>query len=161
MAENEEIKIVKIDWDVFFAAAEAGDPTVLALIRETLQEIFDTTGKKFPGVKYETRFTLKDEALVPFALDGDWEPLASYIEKGGDINDDIRKFIVDVLKGKVRRPKNRPRRAATLLHHAKIAWHVREWTAEGLEPEAAIEKAMEFFNVDRRTVQRAMKDVAF
>jgi hypothetical protein len=108
----------------------------------------------------EVSFELEDDALVPFALGGDWKPLISYIEKGGDINGDIRNFILDVLKGKVRRPNNRPRRAATLLHHAKIAWHVRKWRADGLRPEAAIEKAIQTFDVDRRTVQRALKDCA-
>ena len=120
----------------------ARDPTAWAILRE------------------EVHFELEDDALVRFALDGDWKPLISYIEKGGDINGDIRNFILDVLKGKVRRPNNRPRRAATLLRHAKIAWHVRKWRAGGLRPEAAIEKAIQTFDVDRRTVQRALKDCA-
>ena len=120
----------------------ARDPTAWAILRE------------------EVHFELEDDALVPFALDGDRKPLISYIEKGGEINGDKRNFILDVLKGEVRRPNNRPRRAATLLHHAKIAWYVRKWRADGLRPEAAIEKAMQTFGMDRRTVQRALKDRA-
>jgi hypothetical protein len=162
MAEDEEIKF-EIDWDVVRAAFLAGDPTWSAIILEAAQELFETTGKVLAGVKMTIHFTLEDDALVPFALDGDWEPLASYIEKGGDINDDMRKFIVGVLRGKRKVPRKggRPPRAATLLHHAKIAWQVRKWRADGLGDEASIEKAMEFFDVDRRTVQRALKDVAF
>src|SRR5262249_41213856 len=116
---------IEIDWDEFFAAAEAGDPTALQILLEAVPEVFETTGKVPAGVKIEPRFTLEDNALIPFALDGDWEPLISYIEDGGDINNEIRNFILDVLRGEVKRPKRRPRRAATLFHHAKIAWHVR------------------------------------
>jgi hypothetical protein len=158
--DDGEVEVIGIDWDVFFAAAEAGDPVVLEILHETVQELFETTGRKLRGVKYETRFTIKDTGLVPFALDGDWEPLISYIEKGGDINrDDIRNFILDVLRGK-KRPKRRPRLAATFLHHMKIASYVRECRADELGPEASIQKAMEEFNIDRRTVQRALKDCA-
>jgi hypothetical protein len=156
--EDGEFERLEIDFDKFAAAGLAGDPTVRAIMLEAAQEIFETTGKVLPGVEIGVRITLEDDALVPFALDGDWEPLASYIEKGGDINNDMRKFIVDVLKGKVRRPKGSPPRAKTLLHHAEIAWHVRKWRTQGLGPEAAIEKVMEKFNIDRRTVQRALKD---
>jgi hypothetical protein len=152
-------EIVKTDWDMFWAAVKAGVPEARAAVLEAAQEIFETTGKVTPGIRIETH-TLKDSALVAFALDGDWEPLISYIEKGGDINNEVRTFILDVLKEKVRRPKHRPRRAATLLHHAKIAWLVRKWRADGLGDEASIEKAMEAFNIDRRTVQRALKDFA-
>jgi len=149
---------IEIDWDVFFAAGIASDPVVRAIMLQVAQEILDTTGKAPPGVVIG--FKVKDSALVPFALDGDWEPLISYIEQGGDINHEIRNFILDVLRGKVRRPNHRPRRAATLLHHAKIAWHVSKWRADGLGPEASIQKAIDVFGIDRTTVQRALKDCA-
>ena len=96
----------------------ARDPTAWAILRE------------------EVHFELEDDALVPFALDGDRKPLISYIEKGGDINGDIRNFILDVLKGKVRRPNNRPRHAATLLSPAHCATRcsqrISETTVHGL-----------------------------
>ena len=157
---EEEIEIVKIDLEKLLAAAQAGHPIARQIVFETVQEYYETTGKLMPGVRMNVRFELNDDALVPFALDGDREPLISYIEKGGDINrDDIRSFILDVLRGK-RPPKRRPRRAATFLHHAVIAWHVRKWRAAGLGPEAAIKQAIQAFDVDRTTVQRALKDCA-
>jgi hypothetical protein len=107
------------------------------------------------------RFVLAFEYLTPLALDGDLQPLISYIEEGGNLNrDEIRKYILNVLrKGKVPRPKRRPRSVSTLEHHFKIAVCVKIWRLRGLGLDAASEKAAETFDVDRATVYRALKDL--
>jgi hypothetical protein len=132
-------------------------------VREQMQPV-KVVGKLPPVARTDfdkIRFVLAFEFLIPLALDGDLQPLISYVEEGGDLNgDEIRKYVLNILrKGKVPRPKRRPRSVSTLEHHYRIAVCVKMWRLRGLGLDAASEKAAEIFDVDRATVYRALKDL--
>lgn len=91
------------------------------------------------------------------ALDGDWEPLIKHIATGGEITPAMRKFLVGVLKGELKRPRHRPPKQSTKERRNWIVCTVLQHEREGLSTEEAIQKAMALYAVDRRSVQRALK----
>jgi hypothetical protein len=81
---------------------------------------------------------------------GDWEFLASYIESGGniDVHKGLRQFIAGIVRGTTRRSANRNPKLGTVRRQYAIAQAAFR---------GGVDWAMETFNVDRRTVQRAQK----
>ena len=90
------------------------------------------------------------------ARDGDWESLARYLEAGEPVTPDVRKFLIEVLRGDRKRPNNRPSSANTLNREYEIAEFVMKLEDAG-KVRGAIAKAEEKFNCSRSTVQRALK----
>jgi hypothetical protein len=52
--------------------------------------------------------------VLHYAGAGDWRYVAHYIEEGGEIDGEMRKFLAAVLRGK-KRPNNKPPRSAHLF----------------------------------------------
>jgi hypothetical protein len=98
-------------------------------------------------------FPRQDPALTRAQI-GDWEELARHIEKGGDITDDMRKFIADVLRGRKRAVTHRPPKERVDERNKTIALVVRQLEESGLGATAAKQLAAEKFNLDFRSVQR-------
>ena len=48
-----------------------------------------------------------DKCALLAARDGDWEPLARYLEAGEPVTPDVRKFLIEVLRDDRKRPNNR------------------------------------------------------
>lgn len=114
-----------------------------------------------PGSKDGSGDKALDEDLNSDLFDyvrrtGDWDLLAGYIEDGGAISNEIRMYLVGILRGETR-SNNRPSKAQTLFWHRMIANFVLKREAGGVRPEAAIREACDCFGIDRRTVQRARK----
>jgi hypothetical protein len=82
---------------------------------------------------------------------GDWEFLASHIESGGDIDaiKGLRQFLAGVLRGQTRRSANRTPALRT---------ECRKYAIAQAASHGGIDRAMEEFNVNRRTVQRCVKE---
>jgi hypothetical protein len=100
---------------------------------------------------------LKSSPLDVARRYGDWDYLAVYIEDGGIISGEMRGFLAEILRGKIKRPNNRPGKLLTRAKSFLIAKFVLEQEGAGKRTEKAIADAVERFEVDRRTVQRALK----
>jgi hypothetical protein len=85
----------------------------------------------------------------------DWDMLAEYLEKEGEVTPDIRKFLVAMLRDEVKRPKRRPRKAAILVSHLEIAAFVFDQKQKGASD--PIQRAVKLFDRDSRFVHRAVK----
>jgi hypothetical protein len=61
--------------------------------------------------------------LRPAQKDGDWSPLAQYLDMGGEVTPAIRTFLAAVLRGEAKRPPKtrRPIKGATLTGQAEAA----------------------------------------
>jgi hypothetical protein len=81
---------------------------------------------------------------------GDWECLALYLEHGGDIDayKGLRRFIAGILRGETKRSANRI---------PKMATERRQYAIAQMAAGGRVEEAMRRFNVDRRTVRRAVQ----
>ena len=90
------------------------------------------------------------------ARDGDWESLARYLEAGEPVTPDVRKFLIEVLRGDRKRPNNRPSSANTLTREYEIAEFVMKQEDAG-KRRGAIAEAEKKFHCSRSTVQRAVK----
>ena len=95
-----------------------------------------------------------DKWVLLAARDGDWGSLARYLEAGEPVTPDIRKFLIELLRGDRKRPNNRP--AKTLTREYEIAEFVMKLEDAG-KGRGAIGKAESEFNCSRSTVQRALK----
>jgi hypothetical protein len=103
----------------------------------------------------------EDAALDSLFLDpatrGDWDELINHIEDGGKITNEMRKFVVGVLRGTIKRPSNRPRTQAKIREHIRMAGYV--WQIQKTDGrDKAIVKAAERFGIARRTMERILKD---
>jgi hypothetical protein len=94
-------------------------------------------------------------ALYAAAKRHDWQELARYIASGAEITPEIRKFIVAVLCGEVKRPKKRPPSSAAASRHNAVATFV--FLARRLGIKNATQKAGQKYNLDHRSVQRILK----
>ena len=97
-----------------------------------------------------------DKCALLAARDGDWEPLARYLEAGEPVTPDVRKFLIEVLRDIRKRPNNRAPSASTLTREYKIAEFVMKLEDAG-KGRGAIAEAENKFNCSRSTVQRAVK----
>ena len=111
---------------------------------------------QIPEAEAEKRFEFGDRwFLRPAIEDGDWDALAGHLERGFPVTPALRKFLAEVLRGEVRRPKNRPIKAATRTRQLKVAAFVFDLKQAGARD--PIKQATEAgFGMDRRTVQRAV-----
>ena len=111
---------------------------------------------QIPEAEAEKRFEFGDRwFLRPAIEDGDWDALAGYLERGFPVTPAIRKFLVEVLRGEAKRPKNRPIKAVTRTRQLKVAAFVFDLKQTGARD--PIKQAEEVFGMDRRAVQRAVK----
>jgi hypothetical protein len=92
-----------------------------------------------------------------WARRGDWRYLASHIELGEIINEDIRAFLVQVLRQEVARPNNRAQTQLKISESFVRAMRVCEEIERGAGREAAINKVADQFEIDRATVRRALR----
>ena len=90
------------------------------------------------------------------ARDGDWEPLARYLEAGELVTPDIRKFLIELLRDDRKRPNNRHSSANTLTRDYEIAEFVMKQEDAG-KGRGVIAEAEKKFHCSRSTVQRALK----
>jgi hypothetical protein len=97
-----------------------------------------------------------DRALKAAKEDHDWDVLAEYLEKKGEVTPDIREFLVAILRKEAKRPNRRPRNAAAILvPHLEIAAFVFDRKQNG--EKYPIQQAAKFFRRDSRFVHRAVK----
>jgi hypothetical protein len=105
-----------------------------------------------PPVKAE----FGDRFLKPAIEDGDWDPLADYLDRGFPLTAAIRNFLVEVLRGEQKRPKShRPKKMVTPTAYLEVAAFVLDLKQKGARD--PIKQATEAgFGMDRRTIQRAV-----
>lgn len=105
--------------------------------------------------------------LIDESRKGNRAPLIRYLDdpKAPPITEGLRKFIAGILRGDERPPRHRPKSEAARRRNRAISWFVALRRREGMNIEAAIAEACksEKFGkvLDRRTVQRAMKEHPF
>jgi hypothetical protein len=97
-----------------------------------------------------------DRALKAAKECHDWDVLAEYLEKEGEVTPGIRKFFVEIMRKEVKRPPHRLRKAAAILvSHLEIAAFVFDQKQKGAKDH--IQRAAKFFRRDSRFVHRAVK----
>jgi hypothetical protein len=97
------------------------------------------------------------ELALGGARAGDWRFLADHLEGRGLVSAEIRAFLVAVLRQEVRRPNNRVQTSEKnweQLERAELVWE----TEQKIGREAAIDEAATGLGVNRRTIQRALKE---
>jgi hypothetical protein len=97
------------------------------------------------------------ECILQWAHVGDWESLALYIHVGGPIRAEMRAFIVEVLRGRKKRPNNRAPKWTGRVIAMSRAIRVLLAMEAGTAREVAIDEAASGANVDRRTIQRDLE----
>lgn len=105
--------------------------------------------------------------ILRWAKQGDWPGMAGYIEQGGTITEEMREFLVAVLRGgrgrstpgRAKRSNNRPPKLRTDENSwERTRFVVALEESAGLSREAAIGEAMSKFNKNRRTIQRDLRE---
>jgi hypothetical protein len=108
------------------------------------------------GADRETLMNMNElNDAVTYAQRGDYEPIAEYIERGGDLPQELREFIARFLRGKVKRLNNRPPTRAAWIQRGRTARLVAQKVWQGLGIDTAIDRVAEELDVNKRTVQRA------
>src|SRR5262249_27422643 len=95
--------------------------------------------------------------VMQWAERGARGPLATYIDARGVITDEVRNFLVGVLRGERAEPSNRPPSPYAYKKSCLRAEFVFAHEKYGEKRERAIDKAADTFGVDRRTIQRDLK----
>jgi hypothetical protein len=96
----------------------------------------------------------QDAALARAQETGDWEELARHLEGRGEVTDEMRKFLADVLRGKKRKAV-RPREERIEARNQSVVWMLLLLKESGVRATAAKQLAAEKFNLDFRSIQRA------
>jgi hypothetical protein len=84
---------------------------------------------------------------------GDWETLAAHIERGGKLTGSMKRFLVQVLRQEVKKPKNRPKTYATSERHQRIAEFILTERRGGATKETAIMNAKQKFHLAYDTLE--------
>jgi hypothetical protein len=96
-----------------------------------------------------------ERQLLHYARNGDWKDLASYVEHHRVDNRELRAFIAAIIRGKQKRPNNRPpTRKSQARRCRRVVWAVY---VDGMGKEAAIDKVADEMGLHRRTIQRDLK----
>jgi hypothetical protein len=99
-------------------------------------------------------------ALIFDALTtGNVHPLIECIRRGPQLIGPLQDFFIALLLRKVKFPKWRPDSPDTWRRHFSIAWFVAMRERDRVNRSEAISEAEDKFGVDRRTVQRAIKEM--
>ena len=80
--------------------------------------------------------------VLKCAIKGDWAPLGNYVRDGDRITPEIRSFLVDVLSGKITKPRKKVSRAETLLRNIELVrfvWEARQRGDKNV-PQQAVNK---------------------
>jgi len=93
-------------------------------------------------------------------FEGDWEPLIRLIREGGPITDDVRALLLDILQGKLKKPRGRARDNDRPSRIWKMALAVENLQKQGWKTTAAVAHVVKEFGTHTRTVQHAMASVA-
>jgi hypothetical protein len=88
---------------------------------------------------------------------GEWDGLATWIEEGYPITDDMRTALVAILRGQVSRRKGRQRSIATIDAGMQQATFFVEEQDRGTNRDRAYEATASKFGTDRRTIERNVK----
>lgn len=88
--------------------------------------------------------------------DGNWSAAAAYLREGGDVSDEIRSLLADILEGKRRYP-NRPPSVQTLRLHNKVAAFVVEGVRSGMSAARAYRVASERFGLVPESIEDICK----
>jgi hypothetical protein len=107
------------------------------------------------------RLSPLSEIILAWAKKGDWSILADYIEGGGWIGHEIRRFLISVLRQEMPKPNNRAPAFKTVLGANGITERVRFFISleqRGVGRECAIDETAEKFNTNRRTIQRKLEE---
>jgi hypothetical protein len=98
-----------------------------------------------------------DRACIGAALEGEYDPLAEHIKRGGEITPAMRQLLAQVLLGERKLPKHRPVRNKTVDRKIKMARGVVLFEREGAGTEEAVNIIAEHYKVTPRTVWRALE----
>jgi len=99
-------------------------------------------------------------ASIREAKDGDPSRLAERIRAGADLRDDERAFAADLLDGKVKRARHRPKKAATAARRREIAQFVHLYRHyHDCKLDAAVMTAEQAFSVSRKHVFDALREL--
>jgi hypothetical protein len=126
---------------------------------KTLFKLVDTQNAFLAGTLTQVMEKASTEGVPKAIKDGDWKALASYLRLGGNITDELRGYLADILDGKVKRLDNRPPSRLTTARTKMIGHCVMAWRSAGIKPKVAESMAIERFGADRTTIQRAVKSV--
>jgi hypothetical protein len=88
---------------------------------------------------------------------GRWDFISAHIQDGGEITDEVRTFLVDVLNGNGSRLGNRPQSIKTLERHNQITLFVVDAVQGGQSAAQAYRDASERFGGTPENIERICK----
>jgi hypothetical protein len=115
-------------------------------------DALEQQGKDAPLESFGDRVFLKPAGA------GDRKALADYLERGFPITSAMRKFLVEILRGKKRSFKYRPKSAFPGTRALEVGGFVELQRRN--RARAPIKSAQELFHISRRSVENAARDFA-
>jgi len=109
---------------------------------------------KIPERVYRHPGKLGDRFFLAAAKFGDWEELASYIERDGEITPAMRAFLARVLRGREKRPPNRPRSGVRAKKQITVAAYALALKAAGVHDSRIV--TCEQFSIEAKYLERAL-----
>lgn len=111
--------------------------------------------RKLAGEDNEAYFIrIMNAAIKEGVLVGDWDFVATWIEEGYPITDEMRGLLVAILRGKVKKPKGRMPAIKTIDEAIRRTRFFLSRLDEGVARERAFDDTAAKFGTDRRTIQR-------
>jgi hypothetical protein len=101
------------------------------------------------------------ELVMVWAEQGDWGCLAEYIEASRMGTKEMRTFLAAVLRQEIKKPRYRAPVFKRIFGPAGVREKVQFFLSllkQGVGREAAVDETAEKFSVDRRTIQRDLKE---
>jgi hypothetical protein len=103
---------------------------------------------------------MNSKNIARLAKNGSWDAVAHHIQNGGELDDELRVFLVSVLNGKRRDGPNRPPSFAARQRHTQIAEFVVKAVRGGQTAAAAYRDAASHFGMTSESVERVCKECA-
>jgi hypothetical protein len=135
------------------AATKEAEEGVLA--RMIIDAGDDIPTRKKKALQFLRDIPIQDTALARAQETGDREALARHLERGGEVTDEMRRFLAAALRGKKRDNANRPPKETIETRNQSIVWMLLLLKESGVRATAAKQLAAEKFNLDFRSIQRA------
>jgi len=141
---------------------------IIDLLSEQAQEAHEAGENMFSvGLKYHAILLseqceewFKRERL-PLTIrevreNGEWGPLVEYLADGEPITEELRYLLAEMLSGKIKRAKGRPKSIKPFLRAGQMIADVQRLEHQGWLTEAAVKQVALEYKVSDRTVYRAL-----
>jgi hypothetical protein len=105
----------------------------------------------------QMRDEMNTKNVARLAKNGSWDATAHHIQGGGELNDELRAFLVSVLNGKRRDSSSRPISFAVAQKHTRATKYVVEAVRKGQAAAPAYPDAATHFGLTPESIERVCR----